>query len=386
MRPPGDNPGAAGVPDRAAATILDRDLRAFVETLPQLAWRTTPDGSNDYFNQVWYDYTGLSPEESLGTKWSTPVHPDDRPRAAGGVGGGDPRRDAVRDRVPHPRARRRVPLVSDPRDAAARSERRDRQLVRHLHRHRRAEADRGAVPRDRRGDPADGVDRAAGRRQRVLQRADLRVHRDRARQFDGLVVGERRAPRRSGARCAARGERSIATGEPYEAEARLLRADGAYRWFIMRASAVRDPQTGATARWFGTCTDIDELRGAAGARRVSGARRRAVRGGARAAGDPARGGARRGRVVRRLRAVRSRRRRRGAAARRRRAPRSAAARAVPAIGRRGAAARPSDAPDRGGVAQRRERARAAHRRRPGGSAPPPARRTTSGCAAKGSPR
>jgi len=30
---------------------------------------------------------------------------------------------------------------------------------------------------------------------------------------------------------------SIASGDPYEAEARLLRADGAYRWFIVRASA-----------------------------------------------------------------------------------------------------------------------------------------------------
>ena len=42
----------------------------------------------------------------------------------------------------------------------------------------------------------------------------------------------------------------------------MLRADGAYRWFLIRASAVRDPD-GSLGRWFGTCTDIDELRGAA---------------------------------------------------------------------------------------------------------------------------
>jgi len=56
--------------------------------------------------------------------------------------------------------------------------------------------------------------------------------------------------------------RSVETGDAYEGEARMLRADGAYRWFLIRASAVRDPDGGLT-RWFGTCTDIDELRGAA---------------------------------------------------------------------------------------------------------------------------
>jgi PAS domain S-box-containing protein len=56
--------------------------------------------------------------------------------------------------------------------------------------------------------------------------------------------------------------RSLETGDPYEAEARLKRADGAYRWFLVRANAVREAD-GAITRWFGTCTDIDELRGAA---------------------------------------------------------------------------------------------------------------------------
>lgn len=57
-------------------------------------------------------------------------------------------------------------------------------------------------------------------------------------------------------------QHAIDSGEPYQVEARLLRADGAFRWFILRANAVRDAD-GALVRWFGTCTDIDELRGAA---------------------------------------------------------------------------------------------------------------------------
>lgn len=56
--------------------------------------------------------------------------------------------------------------------------------------------------------------------------------------------------------------RAVESGLPFEVEARMRRADGVYRWFLMRTSAVRDPDGGLT-RWFGTCTDIDELRGAA---------------------------------------------------------------------------------------------------------------------------
>jgi PAS domain S-box-containing protein len=52
---------------------------------------------------------------------------------------------------------------------------------------------------------------------------------------------------------------SLATGEPYEIEYRLRHHSGVYRWTLGRASAVRD-ESGAITRWFGTCTDIDELK------------------------------------------------------------------------------------------------------------------------------
>jgi C4-dicarboxylate-specific signal transduction histidine kinase len=63
--------------------------------------------------------------------------------------------------------------------------------------------------------------------------------------------------------------RSIhASGAPGEAEARLRRHDGEYRWFLFRASPLRDA-AGVIVKWFGVNTDIDdrkradnELRGA----------------------------------------------------------------------------------------------------------------------------
>jgi PAS domain S-box-containing protein len=59
------------------------------------------------------------------------------------------------------------------------------------------------------------------------------------------------------ARAAARWAASIASGEPYELEHRLRRADGAYRWHLTRAVPLR-ASDGRVLRWFGTSTDIDD--------------------------------------------------------------------------------------------------------------------------------
>jgi two-component sensor histidine kinase len=52
---------------------------------------------------------------------------------------------------------------------------------------------------------------------------------------------------------------SIATGEPYEVEYRLRRADGAWRWHLGRGRRVCD-EDGQIIRWIGTCTDIHDLK------------------------------------------------------------------------------------------------------------------------------
>lgn len=45
----------------------------------------------------------------------------------------------------------------------------------------------------------------------------------------------------------------------FEAEARMRRADGCYRWFLIQAVPLRDP-SGRTIRWYGTNTDVEELK------------------------------------------------------------------------------------------------------------------------------
>ena len=55
---------------------------------------------------------------------------------------------------------------------------------------------------------------------------------------------------------------ALAAGSHYETEFRIRRADGAYRWFLVRAEPLRGPD-GAAVRWIGTNTDIEERRRAA---------------------------------------------------------------------------------------------------------------------------
>ncbi len=54
------------------------DLIQFVaEAMPQKVWTALANGSVNYFNQQWFDYTGLKPEELLDSGWKKVIHPDD---------------------------------------------------------------------------------------------------------------------------------------------------------------------------------------------------------------------------------------------------------------------------------------------------------------------
>ena len=49
----------------------------------------------------------------------------------------------------------------------------------------------------------------------------------------------------------------MSSGKPGEAEARLRRFDGEYRWFLFRANPMRD-ESGAIIKWLGINTDIED--------------------------------------------------------------------------------------------------------------------------------
>lgn len=112
-------------------------FRTITNAVPQIVWATLPNGYHDYFNDRWYEFTGVARGTTYGEAWIKLFHPDDRERL--------------------------------------------RKVWSH----------------------------------------------------------------------------SLATGEPYEIEYRLLHRSGEYRWTLGRALPVRNAD-GKIIRWFGTCTDIHD--------------------------------------------------------------------------------------------------------------------------------
>lgn len=54
--------------------------RAILDALPAIAWCKQPDGSNEFVNRRWQDYTGMPGDEACGLGWQAAVHPDDLPK------------------------------------------------------------------------------------------------------------------------------------------------------------------------------------------------------------------------------------------------------------------------------------------------------------------
>jgi PAS domain S-box-containing protein len=132
----------------AALRESEANFSNLVNLVPQFVWIRTNEGMNVYFNERWFEYTGLTPEQSHGKGWSTPFHPEDTA--------------AAWDACKH----------------------------------------------------------------------------------------------------------ATATGQAYNIESRLRAADGSYRWFLIQGEPVRDA-AGGIVKWFGTCTDIHEMRRAQAVMRES---------------------------------------------------------------------------------------------------------------------
>lgn len=58
------------------------EYRQIAEGLPQMVWGAGPDGVRDYFNERWFEYTGVGLAESE-NPWLAALHPEDRDRALG---------------------------------------------------------------------------------------------------------------------------------------------------------------------------------------------------------------------------------------------------------------------------------------------------------------
>jgi PAS domain S-box-containing protein len=57
---------------------LQQRIQQVVDTVPALIWRTSAEGSGDFFSQRWLEYTGLALYQGLGSGWISAVHAEDR--------------------------------------------------------------------------------------------------------------------------------------------------------------------------------------------------------------------------------------------------------------------------------------------------------------------
>ncbi len=121
----------------AALRVSESRWRTLAEALPHLVWTCSPDGSNDWLNLQWEQFTGVPAARHLQYGWMEAIHPEDR----------------------------------------------------------------------------------------------------------GALV--------------AAWQHTVRTCAPFDHEARMRRADGAWRWFAKRALPLRDP-SGAVLQWFGTSTDVTD--------------------------------------------------------------------------------------------------------------------------------
>ena len=60
--------------------VSEERYRNLAEAIPQIVWTARPDGTIDYYNQRWFDYTGLPFQQAAGWGWDRMAHPEDAHR------------------------------------------------------------------------------------------------------------------------------------------------------------------------------------------------------------------------------------------------------------------------------------------------------------------
>jgi len=239
-------------------------VRTILDTIPTFASCNLPDGSNEFLNKRWHDYTGLSHQEARGRGWRVAIHPEDLPkvldtfrtlRASGKPGelehrlrrhDGEyrwflfriePLRDELGNIV-------RWYGTNTDIETLKRTEEKLRQDERELRRIT------DAIPHSIVIQQPDGTPLYAN--QAVLDYSgftmeDVVASDFRARLFHPEDLERLREERQA----------ALSRGLPFEIEQRARRKDGQYRWFLIRYHPFRDEQ-GRLVRWYATGTDIDD--------------------------------------------------------------------------------------------------------------------------------
>jgi formate hydrogenlyase transcriptional activator len=244
--------------------ISEDKFRVMVDAIPTLAWCSLVDGSVEFFNQRWHDYTGLSPQEAHRWGWKVTIHPEDLEKSMQKwralLASGEPGELEARLRRYDGEYRwflfRSEPL-RDEQGAVVRwygtntdieNLKRTEEKLRQDERELRRITD--AIPQTIVVQDPDGIPLYAN--QAVLDYTGLTIEHVttsdfRARIFHAEDLERLREERRA----------ALSRGLPFEIEQRALRHDGQYRWFLIRYNPFRDERC-RLVRWYATGTDIED--------------------------------------------------------------------------------------------------------------------------------
>ncbi|MDT4896014.1 MAG: hypothetical protein QOH25_1091 [Acidobacteriota bacterium] len=65
----------------AGLQASEQRYRYLADAMPQIVWTARPDGYLDYCNRRWFEYTGLTMEQTEGQGWQSAIHPEDVERS-----------------------------------------------------------------------------------------------------------------------------------------------------------------------------------------------------------------------------------------------------------------------------------------------------------------
>jgi PAS domain S-box-containing protein len=261
-----------------AGLYSDLQIQAgLLHSLPVSAWTLRPDGTPDFLNQVWLDYSGQTQDYVLShpEAWMIAVHPEDRELAARafweGIRSGqgfafETRSLRARDQTYRWHLNRAI-VLRDPGGKVLKFV----GTTTDIDDQKRAEE----KARESEYEARLAVDSIPGMVAQTSPTGDLEIVSRQALEFFGRTIEELRG---WGTNDTIHPEdlpgvidaftQAIATGRPYEFSARFRRSDGVYRWFQDRGFPLRD-RNGDIARWYLLITDIDDLKRAEEALRES---------------------------------------------------------------------------------------------------------------------